>query len=125
VASVLAGDSSGAHDYPGAHGYQSYPLTGSPARRLQDDTARQLGRGTVPRCPHPGEPAFWFLSTGLLACVPCTSRLLDAGAGADRACQVCGNPANTAAAWVVGDVPCIAALCEICHGTGLVPLIPN
>ena len=116
---MLAGDPSG------AHGYQSYPLTGSPARRLQDDTARLLRSGNVPRCPHPGEPSFWFLPAGLLACALCASELLDVPAGAEPACQACGGPAEAVAAWVVGDVPCVAALCGPCHGTGLVPLLPN
>ena len=116
---MLAGSSSG------AHGYQSYPLTGSPARRLLDETARLLGSGTVPRCPHPGEPAFWFLPAGLLACGPCAGELLDAAAGAEQSCHACGAPAGAVAAWVVGDVPCVAALCEACHSTGLVPILPN
>ncbi len=116
---MLAGNPSG------AHGYQSYPLTGSPARRLQDDTARLLGTGSVPRCPHPGEPAFWFLAAGLLACGPCASEFLDAAAGAAQVCQACGNQASAVAAWVVGDVPCVAALCDPCHSTGLVPILPN
>jgi hypothetical protein len=115
---VLAGDS------PGARSYQSYPLTGSPARRLQDETARLLGRDGVPRCPHPGEPAFWYLPAGTLACAPCLADLL-AGAGPADACQACGAPAAAVAAWMVGDVPCVAGLCAPCHTTGLVPLVPN
>ena len=116
---MLAGDSSG------AHGYRSYPLTGSPARRLLDETARLLGSGAVPRCPHPGEPAFWFLPAGLLACGPCADELFDAAAGTAQACHACGAPASAVAAWVVEDVPCVAALCEACHSTGLVPIMPN
>jgi hypothetical protein len=116
---VLAGDSSG------AHGYQGYPLTGSPARRLQDHTARLLGRGAVPRCPHPDQPVFWFLAIRTLACAPCTGELLGAAGGGEAACQACGQPASAVAAWMVGDVPCIADLCDGCHTTGLVPLAPN
>lgn len=116
---MLAGDSSG------AWAYESYPLTGSPARRLVDDAARLLRHGAVARCPHPQQPAFWYLPARTLACAPCTGELLDAADGAAARCEVCGEPASAVASWVVGDVPCIASLCERCHATGAVPLIPN
>ncbi len=116
---MLAGDS------PGAQAYQSYPLPGSPARRMHDNAARLLGCGAVPRCPHPDEPAFWFLQAGQLACAPCAGELLAATDGTETPCQACGAPATAVAAWMVGDVPCIAGLCDPCHLTGLVPLTPN
>lgn len=109
---------------PGARAYQSFPLTGSPAWLLQDDTTRLLSQGTVRRCPHPDEPAFWFLAAGTLACAPCMGELLEA-ASASEACQACGAPASAVAAWMVGDIPCIAGLCDRCQDTGLVPLGPN
>jgi len=112
-----------ADDASGARGYQSYPLTGSPARRLHDDAARQLRHGRVPRCPHPERPAFWYLPAGTLACAPCAGELLGADSG--TACQACGEPASAVAGWVIGDVPCIAGLCERCQSSGLVPIIPN
>ena len=114
---MLAGDASA------ARAYQSYPLPGSPARRLHDDAARLLRRGLVPRCPHPEQPAFWYLPAGTLACAPCIGELLGVGSG--TACQACGDPASATAVWVIGDVPCITGLCERCHTSGLVPLIPN
>jgi len=117
VASVLAGDSSG------ARAYESYPLTGSPARRLMDDVARLLREGAVARCPHPGEQAFWYLPARMLACAPCVGEL--AGGAAGTACEACGAPATAVAAWVAGDVPCIAGLCGRCHEIGLVPVAPN
>jgi len=84
VASVLAGDSSG------ARAYESYPLTGSPARRLVDDAARLLRHGAVSRCPHPEQPAFWYLPARTLACAPRPRRILGSAAGAARRRGGCG-----------------------------------
>jgi hypothetical protein len=115
---VLLGDPSA------VRGYQSLPLPGSPARRLQEDARRLLGSGAVERCPHPDQPPFWYVAPGRLACVPCTCeyvREADERAG----CDACGGTAVAVAAWVVGDVPCLASLCKECHRAGLVPLTPN
>jgi hypothetical protein len=113
-------------DGAASRGYQGLPLSGSPAARLLDDTARLLASGRVPRCPHPGEPAFWYLPAGILACAPCLGELAaGAGHGPAPACQACAAPAAAVAAWVTAGVPCLAALCEACHTTGLVPVTPN
>ncbi|HCU97259.1 MAG TPA: hypothetical protein DHU96_32945 [Actinobacteria bacterium] len=114
----------GIDEHFGVHGYRSFPLTGSPAGRLQDDSARILAAGLLPHCPHPDQPAFWYLPAGVLACAPCTDQFIEtSGESAD--CHACGGPASAVAAWVTGGVPCIAGLCEQCRGTGLVPLAPN
>jgi cytochrome c5 len=92
---------------------------------LRDDTTRMLAAGLLPRCPHPDQPAFWYLPGGTLACAPCTEDLIEnTGEGASL-CHVCGEPATAVAAWVSGGVPCVAGLCKGCHATGLVPLAPN
>src|SRR4051794_29543263 len=113
-----------ADDPSGVRAYQGHPLPGSPASRLQEDAARRLRAGTVRRCPHPDQPAFWCLDAGLLTCLPCTREYLQA-AREPSACQVCGGPASAMAAWVAGDVPCLAALCEPCRRAGLVLLTLN
>jgi hypothetical protein len=110
---------------PVARGYRSLPLPGSPAAQLRDDTAGLLASGLLPRCPHPGRPAFWFLPTGTLACAPCAGQLLAAAGGQADRCQACGGPATAVAAWVIGDVPCVGTLCVPCSTTGLVPEAPN
>ena len=106
------------------HGYRGLPLAGSPAGRLQDHTTRMLAGGTLPRCPHPDEPAFWYLPAGVLTCAPCMGQFI-AAAGEPAACHVCGGPSAAIAAWVAGGVPCLADLCQQCHANGLVPLVPN
>lgn len=110
---------------PGAYGYQSYPLPGSPARRLHDEAARLLGSGELSRCPHPDQPVFWYLPAEVLACAPCLDQLLAAAGSSGTVCQACAAPASAIAAWTVGDVPCVAGLCDGCRQTGLVPLAPN
>lgn len=115
---MLAGDA------PGARACESYPLSGSPARRLVDDAARMLRRGAVARCPHPDEPAFWYLPAGTLACASCVGELAGT-ASAGGTCEACGDPASAIVAWVASGVPCIAGLCERCRGIGLVPVAPN
>lgn len=112
-----------ADESSGAWAYESYPLAGSPARRLVDDAARMLRQDAVARCPHPGEPAFWYLPAGTLACASCVAELL--AAATENTCEACGAPAAAFAAWVVSDVPCIAGLCEGCSDIGLVPLVAN
>lgn len=106
-------------------GYQSHPLTGSPIGRLRDDTARMLVSGLLPRCPHPGQPVFWYLPATVLTCVACTDELIEDMSTAATACHICGGPASAVAAWVSEGVPCIAGLCEQCHTDGLVPLAAN
>lgn len=113
------------HDPCGAHGYHALPLSGSPADRLRADTVRQLASGLVPRCPHPGEPALWRLSAGMIACAACAHET-GSSAGLEPApCHACGAAADGIAAWVVGAVACLAHLCDSCRGSGLVPLTPN
>jgi hypothetical protein len=107
----------------GGHAYQGLPLAGSPAARLADDAARTLAAGLLPRCPHPDQPAFWYLPAGMLACAPCANRL--AASTGRVACHSCGAPASAVAAWVSGDVPCVAGLCGRCRATGLVAVTPN
>lgn len=106
-----------------ARAYHAWPLAGSPAGRLRDDVARVLASGLVRRCPHPDQPAFWFLPAGILACASCTGEL--AGGAGTAACQACGEPGSAIAAWVTGGVACVAPLCEGCHSDGLVPAAPN
>ena len=113
-----------ADDLSGVRSYHGLPLAGSPAARLQDDTARMLASGLIPRCPHPDRPAIWFLPAGMLACASCADRFIEATPD-DAICHACGEPATAMAAWVVGSVPCVAGLCDGCHGTGLVPVTPN
>lgn len=112
------------HEVSGARGHQALPLDGSPAGRLRAEAARQLASGLIRRCPHTAEPAFWYLSAGMLGCAPCTSRHVQA-ASSPAACHACGAPATAIAAWVDAGVPCLAHLCERCQSGGLVPLTPN
>jgi len=112
-------------DLSGARAFQGHPLAGSPAGRLRDAAARIIAAGTLPRCPHPDQPALWYLPAGWLTCVPCTTGLLEAAGSQQAGCHLCGAPATAVAAWVVGDIPCIGPLCDQCHSTGLVPLTPN
>lgn len=107
-----------------AHAYRSHALAGSPARRLQDEAAALLASGAVPRCPHQGQPVVWYFPAGMLACAVCADAFL-ASAGREEACHLCGGPAAAVAAWVAGDVPCVAGLCEQCRTAGVVPLAPN
>ena len=108
----------------GAQGYQAHALPGSPARRLQQEAARLLGAGTVRRCPHPDEPAFWRLDTGSVACLRCATGGRPSAEPA-AGCQCCGRPAAALAAWVAGDVACLAPLCDECSTAGLTPVTPN
>lgn len=108
-----------------ARGYQSYPLTGSAVGRLHDDTARMLASGLLPRCPHPDQPALWYLAARMVTCVACAGELMGGLRSADQVCAVCGEPASSVAAWVTAGIPCIAALCEPCRSGGLVPLAAN
>lgn len=109
----------------GARGYHALPLAESPADRLRADTARQLAAGRLPRCPHPGEPALWHLSAGVIACAACAHESAQAVDLEPATCHACGAAADGIAAWVVGAVACLAHLCGSCRGSGLVPLTPN
>lgn len=109
----------------GARGCHAAPLVGSPAARLRDDTARKLASGLIRRCPHPQEPAFWYLSAGMLTCAACTAQAAQAVGAAPATCSACGAPADAIAAWVADGVPCLAHLCGTCRDSGLVPLTPN
>lgn len=60
-----------------------------------------------------------------LACAECATAALEAADGEAAVCHICEQPASAVAAWVIRDIPCIARLCDECHGTGLVPLVPN
>ena len=105
-------------------------LTGPPAdrlprRRLQDAAAEILAAGTLPRCPHPDQPPRWYLPAGSLTCCDCTGVLLRAADARPARCQICTALAMAAAAWVAGDVPCWSHHCEVCHGIGFVPVVPN
>lgn len=104
--------------------YQSYPLAGSPVGRLHDDTARMLASGLLPRCPHPDQPALWYLPARMITCVACADEFMG-DLGTASVCAVCGEPASSVAAWVTGGIPCIAALCEPCQKGGMVPLASN
>ncbi|HEY6275533.1 MAG TPA: hypothetical protein VIX86_04305 [Streptosporangiaceae bacterium] len=108
----------------GVRGYGGFPLTGSPVGQLQDATARRLAAGLFVRCPHPDQPAFCYLPAGVLGCAACTGHLVTA-TGEPTACVLCGGPAAAVTAWVTGGIPCVAVLCERCHGSGLVPLTRN
>jgi hypothetical protein len=114
-----------ADDLSAARAYQGHPLAGSPAGRLRDAAARVIAAGTLPRCPHPDQPALWYLPAGSLTCGACTGALLEAADRTQPGCHICGAPATAIAAWVVRDAPCIGPLCDGCHGTGLVPVTPN
>lgn len=112
-------------EFRAPHGYKGLPLPGSPAARLRDETVKGLASGQLPRCPHPDEPAFWYLPAGMLACVACADRLIEAAGDEPAACHACGEPASVVAAWITDGVPCVAGLCEQCRNVGLVPLSPN
>jgi hypothetical protein len=114
-----------ADDPSGARVHQGRPLAGSPAGRLQDAAAQILAAGSLPRCPHPDQPAWWYLPAGVLTCGDCTGTLLRAADSQPARCQICTAPATAMAAWVNGDVPCFSHLCEECHSIGLVPVVPN
>ena len=62
----------------GARVFRGWPLTGSPAGRLQDAAAEILAAGTLPRCPHPDQPPLWYLPAGSLTCGDCTGALMRA-----------------------------------------------
>lgn len=114
-----------ADDLSRVRSYHGLPLAGSPTARLQDDTARMLASGSIPRCPHQDQPQIWFLPAGMLACVACADQYMRSADDDSATCHACGAPASAMAAWLVNDVPCVAGLCEPCHSTGLVQVTPN
>lgn len=105
--------------------YRGHPLPGSPAGQLRDVSAQIIAAGTLPRCPHPDQPAFCYLPAALLSCGECTYALLAAADLGQPGCQHCGAPATATMFWVVGDIPCFGPLCQPCQDIGLVPVTPN
>jgi hypothetical protein len=87
-----------ADDHSGVRVHQGRPLTGSPAGRLQYAAAQILAAGTLPRCPHPDQPPWWYLPAGALTRGDCTAALLRAADFKPARGQICSAPATALAA---------------------------